>query len=205
MIIIAVCVTLLLLMPGENTVAESANGEEAGAAEKLHIRIDPYPEPPMVGAVIKPQPQEPIAGAGVGAAPPQDEDLFAAAGGGGAGEELPNNGIDQGEEPNADQVVPVKQPEAEDGSVVNGANDFAGPQNDRQRAVVGAFKHAWRGYKEFAWGHDNLKPISSGSNDWFGLGLTIVDALDTMYIMDMQDGTKMSKRLPGIRFNFLIL
>lgn len=70
----------------------------------------------------------------------------------------------------------------------DGPVDFKGPTNDRQRAVVGAFKHAWTGYKEYAWGHDNLKPISMGYNDWFGLGLTIVDALDTMYIMDMQEG-----------------
>lgn len=66
--------------------------------------------------------------------------------------------------------------------------DFKGPTNDRQRAVVNAFKHAWGGYKEFSWGHDNLKPISMGSMDWFGLGLTIVDALDTIYIMDLQEG-----------------
>lgn len=66
--------------------------------------------------------------------------------------------------------------------------DFKGPANDRQRAVVKAFKHAWKGYKEFAWGHDNLKPISMGSHDWFGLGLTIVDSLDTMFIMDLQEG-----------------
>lgn len=69
-----------------------------------------------------------------------------------------------------------------------GPKDFKGPANDRQKAVVAAFRHAWTGYKEFAWGHDNLKPISMASHDWFGLGLTIVDALDTMYIMDLQDG-----------------
>lgn len=27
-----------------------------------------------------------------------------------------------------------------------------------------------------------------GSHDWFGLGLTIIDALDTIYIMDLQEG-----------------
>ncbi|XP_050084037.1 endoplasmic reticulum mannosyl-oligosaccharide 1,2-alpha-mannosidase isoform X1 [Anopheles aquasalis] len=68
-----------------------------------------------------------------------------------------------------------------------GAQDFKGPTNDRQRAVVEAFKHSWKGYKEYAWGHDNLKPISMGFSDWFGLGLTIVDSLDTLYIMDLQD------------------
>lgn len=66
--------------------------------------------------------------------------------------------------------------------------DFKGPTNDRQRAVVAAAKHAWTGYKKFAWGHDNLKPISMGFHDWFGLGLTLVDSLDTLYIMNMQEG-----------------
>ncbi|XP_035890711.1 endoplasmic reticulum mannosyl-oligosaccharide 1,2-alpha-mannosidase isoform X1 [Anopheles stephensi] len=68
-----------------------------------------------------------------------------------------------------------------------GAKDFKGPTNDRQRAVVEAVQHSWKGYKEYAWGHDNLKPISMGYSDWFGLGLTLVDSLDTLYIMDLQD------------------
>lgn len=77
-----------------------------------------------------------------------------------------------------------------DGVDVDRQKDFKGPTNDRQRAVVAAARHAWNGYKEFAWGHDNLKPISMGSHDWFGLGLTIVDSLDTLYIMDMQEGKR---------------
>ncbi|KAL0279923.1 UNVERIFIED_CONTAM: hypothetical protein PYX00_001372 [Menopon gallinae] len=32
-----------------------------------------------------------------------------------------------------------------------------------------------------------LKPISKSYHDWFSLGLTIVDALDTMYIMNLAD------------------
>jgi hypothetical protein len=28
---------------------------------------------------------------------------------------------------------------------------FSGPRNARQKAVVGSFLHAWRGYKKFAW------------------------------------------------------
>lgn len=65
---------------------------------------------------------------------------------------------------------------------------LSGPQNERQRAVVDAFLHSWNGYKKFAWGHDNLKPISGGYHEWFGLGLTIVDASDTMYIMGLNSG-----------------
>lgn len=66
--------------------------------------------------------------------------------------------------------------------------EFKGPTNERQQAVVAAAKHAWNGYKKHAWGHDNLKPISMGFHDWFGLGLTIVDTLDTLYIMNMHEG-----------------
>ncbi|KAK5642975.1 hypothetical protein RI129_009142 [Pyrocoelia pectoralis] len=54
------------------------------------------------------------------------------------------------------------------------------------QAVVDAFKHAWKGYRQFAWGHDHLKPMSEGYHDWFGLGLTIVDSLDTLYIMGLK-------------------
>lgn len=62
---------------------------------------------------------------------------------------------------------------------------FSGPTNERQKSVVDAFLHAWKGYKTYAWGHDHLKPISQTSNDWFHLGLTIIDSLDTMYIMGL--------------------
>ncbi|XP_050592791.1 endoplasmic reticulum mannosyl-oligosaccharide 1,2-alpha-mannosidase [Bombus affinis] len=64
---------------------------------------------------------------------------------------------------------------------------FNGPQNNRQKAIVAAFKHSWNGYKEYAWGYDNVKPISRKYYEWFGLGLTIVDSLDTMYIMGLNN------------------
>ncbi|XP_050360996.1 endoplasmic reticulum mannosyl-oligosaccharide 1,2-alpha-mannosidase isoform X2 [Nymphalis io] len=63
---------------------------------------------------------------------------------------------------------------------------FSGPSNARQFAVVESFKHAWRGYKAHAWGHDNLKPVSGMPYDWFSLGLTIVDSLDTALLMGLQ-------------------
>ncbi|KAG6446541.1 endoplasmic reticulum mannosyl-oligosaccharide 1,2-alpha-mannosidase [Manduca sexta] len=64
---------------------------------------------------------------------------------------------------------------------------FTGPKNSRQSAVVESFRHAWRGYKEHAWGHDNLKPVSGMAFDWFSLGLTIVDGMDTAYIMGLNE------------------
>ena len=62
---------------------------------------------------------------------------------------------------------------------------YTGPTNDRQRAVVEAFQHAWQSYKKYAWGHDELKPLSRTWHDWFGVGLSIVDSLDTIHIMGL--------------------
>ncbi|XP_077005072.1 endoplasmic reticulum mannosyl-oligosaccharide 1,2-alpha-mannosidase isoform X3 [Tamandua tetradactyla] len=60
--------------------------------------------------------------------------------------------------------------------------------NKRQQAVISAFLHAWKGYRKFAWGHDELKPLSRSFNEWFGLGLTLIDALDTMWILGLEKG-----------------
>ena len=69
----------------------------------------------------------------------------------------------------------------------DGSLTFKGPTNDRQKAVVDAFLHAWEGYKTYAWGHDHLRPISKGAQNWFGLGLTLIDSLDTMFVMNLRD------------------
>lgn len=58
----------------------------------------------------------------------------------------------------------------------------------RLEAVREAFQHAWKGYKDFAWGHDELRPISKSYTEWFGLGLTLIDALDTMWILGLKKG-----------------
>jgi mannosidase alpha-like ER degradation enhancer 2 len=51
------------------------------------------------------------------------------------------------------------------------------------------FLHAWNGYKQYAWGHDELKPLSKGYHDWHSVSLymTPVDALDTMILMGLDD------------------
>jgi mannosyl-oligosaccharide alpha-1,2-mannosidase len=71
----------------------------------------------------------------------------------------------------------------------NGGLDEANRKENklRKQAVVNAFLHAWNAYKRFAWGQDELMPITKSSNRWFGLGLTLVDSLDTMWIMDLKD------------------
>jgi glycosyl hydrolase family 47 len=63
-------------------------------------------------------------------------------------------------------------------------------QNKKLAAEVKAeFVHAWNGYKKYAWGHDDLKPLSKTYHDWYPqpLLMTPVDSLDTMILMGMDD------------------
>lgn len=70
---------------------------------------------------------------------------------------------------------------------------------DRMEAVREAFRHAWKGYKAFAWGHDELKPVSKTYREWFGLGLTLIDALDTMWILGLKEGKTAAVTLRQLR------
>lgn len=90
----------------------------------------------------------------------------------------------QGDEKVPELVEPLELNENEES--LRHLPRFPGPTNPQQRAVVDAFKHAWNGYKKYAWGHDNLKPVSKTYSDWFGMGLTIIDAIDTAYIMGLK-------------------
>jgi len=70
-------------------------------------------------------------------------------------------------------------------------------QNKKLAAEVKAeFLHAWNGYKKYAWGHDDLKPLSKTHHDWYAqpLLMTPVDSLDTMILMDMDDEAAKTKQ-----------
>ncbi|KAI9773404.1 MAG: hypothetical protein M1840_007620 [Geoglossum simile] len=61
----------------------------------------------------------------------------------------------------------------------------------KQAAIKRVFKKAWTGYKEHAWLHDELSPISGGNRDPFcGWAATLVDSLDTLWIMGFEDEFK---------------
>ncbi|XP_038714010.1 mannosyl-oligosaccharide 1,2-alpha-mannosidase MNS1-like [Tripterygium wilfordii] len=58
----------------------------------------------------------------------------------------------------------------------------------RREKVKEAMIHAWSSYEKYAWGQDELQPQSrSGVNSFGGLGATLVDALDTLYIMGLKE------------------
>jgi hypothetical protein len=54
--------------------------------------------------------------------------------------------------------------------------------------VKAEFLHAWTNYKRYAWGHDELLPLSRRPHDWYGQSLlmTPVDALDTLVLMGLK-------------------
>ncbi|KAK2785148.1 hypothetical protein FQN53_007890 [Emmonsiellopsis sp. PD_33] len=68
-------------------------------------------------------------------------------------------------------------------------DELLSKQKPRQDAVKASFKRAWNSYRKHAWLKDELTPISGGSwnNAFGGWGATLVDSLDTLWIMDMKE------------------
>jgi mannosyl-oligosaccharide alpha-1,2-mannosidase len=58
----------------------------------------------------------------------------------------------------------------------------------RRVAVRDEFRHSWDSYREFAWAQDELKPVTAqGEESFGGWGATLVDSLDTLWIMGLRD------------------
>ena len=55
----------------------------------------------------------------------------------------------------------------------------------RQKRVRDAMVHAWAGYKRHAWGTDELEPAQQRGVSSYGMGLTLVDSLDTLLVMGL--------------------
>ena len=55
---------------------------------------------------------------------------------------------------------------------------------DAAQRVRSVFEHSWTAYEHVAYGADELLPLSNRSRDnWGGLAVTMIDALDTMLLM----------------------
>ena len=67
------------------------------------------------------------------------------------------------------------------------SNIYCQPVDQKQLAtrVKAEFLHAWNGYKQYCWGHDDLKPISKTCRDWYGqtILMTPIDSLDSLYLL----------------------
>jgi len=79
------------------------------------------------------------------------------------------------------------------------------PAKEKLDARVRAeFLHAWNGYKKYAWGHDDLRPLSKTYHDWYGQSLlmTPVDSLDTMIIMGLNGEAKATREYIARNLSF---
>jgi endoplasmic reticulum Man9GlcNAc2 1,2-alpha-mannosidase len=56
----------------------------------------------------------------------------------------------------------------------------------RLEAVVESMQHSWKAYRLFAWGHDELTPLTKSHKMWMGAAVTMIDALDTLCIMGLK-------------------
>ncbi|ERN07025.1 mannosyl-oligosaccharide 1,2-alpha-mannosidase MNS3 [Amborella trichopoda] len=94
--------------------------------------------------------------------------------------------------------APRLPPRLSPGESQNGTLEWV----NRRDRVKAAFVHAWKGYRSYAMGYDELMPMSKRGVDGLGgLGATIVDSLDTAIIMGLDDvieeaGTWIEKNLP---------
>nr|GME16620.1 mannosyl-oligosaccharide 1,2-alpha-mannosidase MNS1-like isoform X1 [Ipomoea batatas] len=74
---------------------------------------------------------------------------------------------------------------------------------ERREKVKDAMRHAWSSYEKYAWGHDELQPQSKNGVDSFGgLGATLIDALDTLYIMGMDEEFQKAKEWVASSLDF---
>jgi mannosyl-oligosaccharide alpha-1,2-mannosidase len=63
-----------------------------------------------------------------------------------------------------------------------------GTPDPRRDAVREAFRRSWDAYKTHAWLQDELAPVKGGGKETFGgWGATLVDSLDTLWIMGFED------------------
>jgi ER degradation enhancer, mannosidase alpha-like 2 len=63
---------------------------------------------------------------------------------------------------------------------------------------------SWQAYERYAWGHDELKPLSKAPHDWHGdsLLMTPVDTLDTLLLLGLDAEAEKAKTLIVEKLSF---
>ena len=63
--------------------------------------------------------------------------------------------------------------------------------------------HAWNAYRKYAWGHDELHPLTRKPFDWYGhsLLMTPIDALDTLILMGLKPQADEARQLIDTKLN----
>lgn len=72
------------------------------------------------------------------------------------------------------------------------------------KKVKDAARHAWSGYKQYAWGMDDLRPLTKNSRNWYkySMLMTPVDAFDTFTMMGLTTEASEAKELILSKLDF---
>ena len=80
------------------------------------------------------------------------------------------------------------------------------PDREIAKQIRDEFLHAWAGYRYVAWGYDEYRPLSLKPADFFidghSFGLSIIEALDTLYVMGLDHELDLCVRWLSANLNF---
>ncbi|XP_075216551.1 alpha-Mannosidase class I a [Lycorma delicatula] len=106
----------------------------------------------------------------------------------------------------AETIITVPPAESSRYPLVTGGEDKDPVSRKRRNKVKEMMKHAWDNYVRYAWGKNELRPVSRRGHtaSIFGsanLGATIIDGLDTLYIMGLHEEFKQGRDWIAEHFN----
>ncbi|MEP6616180.1 MAG: glycoside hydrolase family 47 protein [Ginsengibacter sp.] len=77
-------------------------------------------------------------------------------------------------------------------------------KSEMMEKVRAAAQHGWEGYKKYAWGADDLKPLTKEPRVWYkkSMLMTPVDAFDTFVLLGLKQEAQEAKQLILSELNF---
>lgn len=91
--------------------------------------------------------------------------------------------------PSSSRSTPQQPPPPVQAAFKRESASRAAARNCRRDEVKALFRRNWAAYRAHAWGRDALLPLSRGGRDqlWCGWAATLVDSLDTLWIMGLRE------------------
>ena len=92
---------------------------------------------------------------------------------------------------------------AHSGTVPNAKWATVYVDEEKRDAVRDAMRDAYNAYETYAMGYDELQPLTKrGKNAFGGLGATVIDSLDTLWIMGLKDQYSRARNWVADRLHF---
>lgn len=95
--------------------------------------------------------------------------------------------------------LPARQLHRGSPAEINASDAIARVRLEHVRRVFG---RAWGAYRRYAFGRDELKPISNRSHEWLHLGATLVDCLDNLWLFGFKKEFDEAKEWVATKLTF---